>query len=375
MSTFNKVLIIGLGQLGLPVAKYVKERGFDVYGYDISPKAVERAVRTTGIKKADNFADFDVYILCISTHRPDDIFSPQIEGLLSIAERISREANSGTLVSIESTIPRGTSKKIFQILNHRLHVAHAPHRWYALEEKEHGVNQLRVIGGVCECCLDVAMEFYEGTQKQMPEDTPTGGLTLNASSVLSNSTSTASGLKRDLGIPMHAVSEVEIAEITKIVENAHRYLQIAFAEDLYLYCQSNNINFPELRDALNTKWNVHLLEPREGIGGHCLPKDTKMFIQSSKSIKSKILTAAIEVDQDYRRYRTARGGNITNGLDGTTASKNFDNNNNAESKSRYFDEQHQILTAPTDSRQASEPPLSSETDPARPVRRVHDDDS
>ncbi|HZE77662.1 MAG TPA: NAD(P)-binding domain-containing protein [Nitrososphaeraceae archaeon] len=375
MSTFNKVLIIGLGQLGLPVAKYVKERGFDVYGYDISPKAVERAVRTTGIKKADNFADFDVYILCISTHRPDDIFSPQIEGLLSIAERISREANSGTLVSIESTIPRGTSKKIFQILNHRLHVAHAPHRWYALEEKEHGVNQLRVIGGVCECCLDVAMEFYEGTQKQMPEDTPTGGLTLNASSVLSNSSSTASGLKRDLGIPMHAVSEVEIAEITKIVENAHRYLQIAFAEDLYLYCQSNNINFPELRDALNTKWNVHLLEPREGIGGHCLPKDTKMFIQSSKSIKSKILTAAIEVDQDYRRYRTARGGNITSGLDGTTATKNFDNTNNAESKSRYFDEQHQILTAPTDSRQASEPPLSSETDSARPVRRVHDDDS
>ncbi|HYZ95040.1 MAG TPA: hypothetical protein VE524_00330, partial [Nitrososphaeraceae archaeon] len=50
----------------------------------------------------------------------------------------------------------------------------------------------------------------------------------------------------------------------------------------------------------------HILEPREGIGGHCLPKDTKMFLQSSKSIKSKILQAAIEVDQDYRRYRQAR---------------------------------------------------------------------
>ncbi|HZC48839.1 MAG TPA: hypothetical protein VE244_07265, partial [Nitrososphaeraceae archaeon] len=49
-----------------------------------------------------------------------------------------------------------------------------------------------------------------------------------------------------------------------------------------------------------------ILEPREGIGGHCLPKDTKMFLQSSKSIKSKILQAAIEVDQDYRRYREAR---------------------------------------------------------------------
>jgi UDP-N-acetyl-D-mannosaminuronate dehydrogenase len=105
---------------------------------------------------------------------------------------------------------------------------------------------------------------------------------------------------------MHPVSKIEIAEMTKIIENAHRYLQIAFAEDLYLYCQANNVNFSELRDALNTKWNVNILEPREGIGGHCLPKDTRMFLQSSKSIKSKILTAAIEVDQDYRRYRQLR---------------------------------------------------------------------
>jgi UDP-N-acetyl-D-mannosaminuronate dehydrogenase len=94
-----------------------------------------------------------------------------------------------------------------------------------------------------------------------------------------------------------------LAETTKVVENCNRYLQIAFAEELYLYCQANNINFPELRDAVNTKWNVNILEPGEGIGGHCLPKDTKMFLQSSKSIKSKILAAAMEVDEDYKRYR------------------------------------------------------------------------
>ena len=111
---------------------------------------------------------------------------------------------------------------------------------------------------------------------------------------------------KSLGIRMHPVPQIEIAEITKIAENAHRYLQIAFAEDLYLYCQANNINFAELRDALNTKWNVNILEPRDGIGGHCLPKDTKMFLQSSKSIRSKILASAIEVDEDYRRYRQTR---------------------------------------------------------------------
>ena len=284
---FNKVLVVGLGQLGLPVAKYVKERGFDTYGYDISPKAVEMAQKTGAIEKAIDFNEFDVFILCVSTHKPDDMFSPQIDGLLSIVEKISKEAKSGALVSIESTIPKGTSMKVFDILNYRMHVVHAPHRWYSLEENEHGVNQPRVIGGVCECCLKAGMQFYGGV------DNVRAGRQSNSSS---------SSFK-SLGIPMHPVSEVEIAETTKIVENAHRYLQIAFAEDLYLYCQANNINFSELRDALNTKWNVNILEPRDGIGGHCLPKDTKMFLQSSNRSKSKILTAAMEVDEDYKRLR------------------------------------------------------------------------
>jgi UDP-N-acetyl-D-mannosaminuronate dehydrogenase len=326
---FNKILIVGLGQLGLPVAKYVKEKGFDdVYGYDISPKAIDRAEKTAGIKKATDFSDFDVYIVCVSTHKPEDMFSPYIEGLLSVVDRISKEAKrDGALVSIESTIPRGTSNKVLEILGHRLHVAHAPHRWYALEEKEHGVNQLRVVGGVYDCCLEAAMQFYNGNSISCVVSNNINSNSNDSRSSIcagndnnnnsnnqdddeeNNNTNNSSSntditiTRRSLGIPMHPVSKIDIAEMTKTIENAHRYLQIAFAEDLYLYCQANNINFSELRDALNTKWNVNILEPREGIGGHCLPKDTRMFLQSSKSIKSKILTAAVEVDQDYRRYR------------------------------------------------------------------------
>ena len=317
---FNKVLIVGLGQLGLPVANYVKEKGFDAYGYDISPLAMDRAEKQVGIKIANDFSDFDVYILCVSTHKPDDIFTPQIEGLLSIVERISTEAKrDGALVSIESTIPKGTSNKVFEILNHRLHVAHAPHRWYALEEKEHGVNQLRVVGGTSDCCLEAAMQFYNGTSSTFAPSSGTSNSTTTTTTIAfrpndiseSNNPQYSSGLslssfnetRKTLGIPMHAVSKIEIAELSKIIENAHRYLQIAFSEDLYLYSQSSNIHFAELRDALNTKWNVNILQPREEGIGNCLPKDTKMFLQSSKSIKSKILTAAIEADQDYRRLR------------------------------------------------------------------------
>ena len=157
----------------------------------------------------------------MSTHNPDDIYSPKIDGLLSIAGTISREAKDGALVSIESTIPRGTSKRVFEMLNHRVHVAHAPHRWYSLEQEEHGVNQLRIVGGVCDCCLKTALEFYS--------DRNTNTAITNAStSELSNDGNNYNysdsndnhnnNNNKSLAIPMHPVSKVEIAETTKIVE-------------------------------------------------------------------------------------------------------------------------------------------------------------
>ena len=314
---FEKVLVIGLGQLGLPVAKYLTERGFETYGYDINNTAMERAEKVASVRKVTKLSEIDVFIICVSTHRPEDMFSPQVDGLLSIVKEISKEAKSGALVSIESTIPRGTSKKVFEMLDHRLHVVHVPHRWYALEEMEHGVNQMRVIGGVCDCCLKNGMQFY-GYPSNAIENVIMNSKEGSSNSIIlhsittdssSNDRARNSSLKstKNLGIPLHPVSNIEIAEISKIAENAHRYLQIAFAEDLYLYSQANGINFAELREALNTKWNVNILEPRDGIGGHCLPKDTKMFLQSSHSSnKSKILSAAIEADRAYRRHRQAK---------------------------------------------------------------------
>jgi len=284
--SFDKILVIGLGQLGLPVAKYVKEKGFDVYGYDNNQLAMDNAEKQHGIKKLDNFRDVDVFMICISTHREDDISSPQVDGLMAITRKIAKEATNGKLVSIESTVPRGTTRKMFEILEHRFHVVHAPHRWYALEEDVHGVNQLRVIGGVCDCCLRTGIRFYNGVEHEETSDLEY-----------------YSGTKsyRSLHIPMYSVSTVELAELSKIIENADRYLQIAFAEDLYMFCKANRISFAELRDAVNTKWNVNILEPRDGIGGHCIPKDTRMFLESSE-IKSKILIAAQEVDKNYRKY-------------------------------------------------------------------------
>jgi UDP-N-acetyl-D-mannosaminuronate dehydrogenase len=246
----KNVLVIGLGQLGLPVAKYIKENtSFDVYGYDISQKAMERAEKIVSINKIsydNDFGEFEVFILCVSTHKTDDMFTPQIDSLLSIIEeKISKEARNDALVSIESTIPRGTSRKIFEMVNHRLHVAHVPHRWYGLEEKDHGVNQLRVAGGVCGCCLNAAMQFYNNDADRVSRNKMSIGTNGNDRCNTDNSSGRiyTNAYRMGLGIPLFPVSNIEIAEITKIAENAYRYLQIAFAEDLYLYCQANDINF------------------------------------------------------------------------------------------------------------------------------------
>src|SRR4249919_3824655 len=224
-NNYNKVVIIGLGQLGLPVAKYVKEHGFDTYGYDINQKTMQSAEANYGIKQATNFSDFDVLIICVSTHRPDDMFTPQVDGLMSVVEKISREAKAGALISIESTIPKGTSKKVFEKVDHRLHVVHAPHRWYALEEV-HGVNQLRIVGGVSNCCLQHGLNFYDvRPPKMMMKPLPSSVNLFNNLQGLASkmdyriTTAVTVAPLRTLSIPMHSVASAEIAELTKIVEN------------------------------------------------------------------------------------------------------------------------------------------------------------
>jgi len=333
----KKVLVIGLGQLGLPVAKYVNDKGFDVYGYDINSESMLRAQEKIGIKTTTSFRNFDIYIICISTHNPSDISTPQIDGLLSVINKISMEANNGSLVSIESTIPLGTSQKVFELLEHRLHVVHAPHRWYSQDEEKYGVNQLRVMGGVNPCCLKLGSEFYTGHSKCATHVFPENEIVnhyngqekanrsfnespsnfIENSSTNNNTQINSQAYSQSLEIPMHTVSTIEIAELTKIIENSHRYLQIAFAEELYLYCQANHILFTELRGALNTKWNVEILEPRRGIGGHCLPKDTKMFLNSS-NFKSKILQSAMGVDYLYRDFMTLREKKLITSVENLT---------------------------------------------------------
>lgn len=264
----KKVLVIGLGQIGYNNAEYMTSKGLTVDGYDVSDNAINRAIASGVIRwKAQDFTNYDYYIVCISTHRPEDMFVPYLDGLYSIAKRLSFEGKAGALVGIDSTVTRGTSKKIVEILGHKLHVAHVPHRFYINDKVEHGVRQTRVLGGCEGCCVEKAKDFYN---------------------VL-------------LNIPVHPVSSIEVAELSKIIENSYRFMEIAFAEELKMFCDRSGMSFNELREAINSKWNIKVLEAKEGIGGHCLPKDSQMFLNLERNVlDTSIIGAAKNVDQQYR---------------------------------------------------------------------------
>ncbi len=243
---------------------------FWVEGYDIDVNAVKRAKDNNVIKKgAKDFSGYDYYLICISTHKPENMFVPYLDGLYETVYRILREGKEGALLGIDSTIPQDTTKKVLDILNHRLHVVHVPHRYYKHEKDEHGVRQKRVIGACEKCCFDAGSQFYGHV----------------------------------LDIPLYPVSDTAVAELTKIVENSYRFVQIAFSEEMKIMCDNLGVDFEELRNSINTKWNIDMLQAIDGIGGHCLPKDSQMLLDVSKKfVSTSILEASKKVDSNYRMH-------------------------------------------------------------------------
>ena len=256
-------MVAGLGTIGKPVAKYIHEKGWNVYGYDI--KKVENTNFPTTTEWTDiPHGEVGYYIIAVWTGLREN--EPDITAVEDVISKIS-ETNKDALTIIESTIPPGTTRKLSE--KYGIKIAHCPHRYWSVDPIHYGVRQVRVLGAVDEETLQKALDFYQ-----------------------------------QLDIPVHVVSKVEIAELSKVVENAYRYLTIAFAEYVKMICDKLNIPFWELRQAVNTKWNVELPEARRGIGGHCLPKDIRYLLSLSQRVKVpiEILNGAIEIDDEYKKH-------------------------------------------------------------------------
>lgn len=254
----DKVCVVGLGTVGLPTALHAS-KFFDVVGYDIDPRAVERA-KSFGLSATwEEMPYAAVFVIAVNTSiRPDN--SPDMSNIYEVSSKISKLKREG-LICIESTVAMGTCRSVAEKF-HLTRVVHCPHRFWSEDTINHGVVQTRVFGALNEESHEMGRRFYE-RQK----------------------------------IPIKEVSSIEVAEMSKVAENAYRFVQIAFAEELKMICDHVGLPFEKVREACNTKWNIEILEARDGIGGDCLPKDIR-YLWSI--MNSSLLKGAINTDEIYK---------------------------------------------------------------------------
>jgi UDP-N-acetyl-D-mannosaminuronic acid dehydrogenase len=249
------ISIIGLGEIGGEILKELCKKRNDIVGVDINKKVIEELAQQ-GYKVTKNIPLSDMYIIAV--YATAHVFD--------VIKKINFSNNP--LIVIESTIQPGTYKKILlwkKKNKKKFDLVLFPHRFNPQDPAHHVFNLARVIGGENNA-VKRALEFY---QQFMP-------LSL-----------------------IHQTTG-EIAELTKPMENAYRYLEIALAEELKMLCDKKKIDFAELRNAMNTKWNINVKEAREGIGGKCLPKDLALV---NNFFKNNVMFAkSKEIDEKFKRY-------------------------------------------------------------------------
>lgn len=280
-----KVVMMGLGYIGLPTAALIASKGMNVTGVDISQKVVNTInegkihivepeldglvnhVVKEGFLKADTKAvEADVYLIAVPTPFKENNV-PNLSYVESAVISIIPTLRKGALVILESTSPVGTTQKVQEIifqqrpeLKGEIFIAYCPERVlpgnviYELEQND------RAIGGIDEESTDRAVWFYKLFVKG----------------------------------ELHR-TDSQTAEMCKLVENSSRDVQIAFANELSMICDKANINVWELIRLANKHPRVNILQPGTGVGGHCIAVDP-WFIVSEFPEEAKIIRAAREIN-------------------------------------------------------------------------------
>lgn len=252
------VNVIGLGYIGLPTALMLASHGVQVVGTDYNKGLVEtlnrgrttfsedglddlfaRAVEA-GIRFSTEYQSTDVYIVSVPT--PYDGESKKIDPcyVISAVEKILTLCPEEAVIVIESTVSPGTIDRYVRPLceGRKVELVHAPERIIPgnmLFELEHNS---RTIGAdrteVGERIRDIYASFCKGEI---------------------------------------VVTDIKTAEMTKVIENTYRAVNIAFANELAKLCYYENMDVNEIRRICNMHPRVNILAPGPGVGGHCIPVD------------------------------------------------------------------------------------------------------
>jgi len=283
----NKVTVIGLGYIGLPTAALLANSGFDVEGFDISESVVStinkgkihiiendledlvfQVVQNNSLRAVNKVNISDVYIICVPTPLLDDegMPFPDITYIESAIKNISSLVKPGDIIILESTSPVGTTQKIKDLLDSLnvdtsdISIAYCPERVLPGNILYELIHNDRVVGGIDEFSTDKAVNFYKKFVK---------------GSIFPTTSKTA--------------------EMCKLTENSFRDVNIAFANELSIICQENNINVWELIEIANKHPRVNILQPGSGVGGHCIAVDP-WFIVAKNPTSSTLIKTAREVN-------------------------------------------------------------------------------
>jgi UDP-N-acetyl-D-glucosamine dehydrogenase len=280
-----RVGIVGLGYVGLPLAVAFAAAGVEVVGVDISAQRVgainagdsyiedvpdaELAAALPRLNATTDYAslaDVDAVLICVPTPLTPNR-EPDLGPLLSSAEAVGEVVRAGQVVVLESTTYPGTTRERVAPLLERgglragvdFNLAFSPERVDPGRTDYTLVNTPKVIGGLTEACGDRAEEVYRVVCNEIVR-----------------------------------VATPEAAELTKLLENIFRAVNIALVNELALLTDRMGIDIWEVIDAAATKpYGFMRFEPGPGMGGHCLPVDP--FYLSWRAREFDMATEFIEL--------------------------------------------------------------------------------
>lgn len=273
------VNVIGLGYIGLPTALMMASHGVQVIGTDYNRELVNtlNSGRTTfkesgldelfqnalkaGIKFTTEYQVTDTYIISVPT--PYDKFSKKVDPcyVVEAVEDVLRVCPKGATVVVESTVSPGTMEKFIRStiektgleIGKDIHLAHAPER---------------IIPG------NMVYELLHNNRTIGADELEIGEKIKNLYS---------SFCKGEI-----VVTDIKTAEMTKVVENTFRAVNIAFANELAKICRHDGMDVYEIIKICNMHPRVNILQPGPGVGGHCISVDPWFLVGDYPSLAKVI---------------------------------------------------------------------------------------
>ena len=290
------VSVIGLGYIGLPTAALIASHGIKVNGIDVNPKIVntinkgqihivepdldklvQSSVKDGNLSASIHVEKADVFIIAVPTPFKDN-HKPDLSYIESAAKSIAPFLENGNLVILESTSPVGATEKIREWIREvrpnllfpegdnnilsDVSIAYCPERVLPGNILHELVQNDRIIGGLSKACTKKALEFYK--------------IFVKANCLVTDS---------------------RTAELSKLVENSSRDVNIAFANELSLICDKLEISVWELINLANHHPRVNILQPGPGVGGHCIAVDPWFIVDSAPNEAKIIKLARLVNDQ------------------------------------------------------------------------------